>query len=53
MSTEPEDEECEHEADGMSLKQADGTEFTVDIWCKKCGSSGSVAIDIEDIDWGD
>jgi hypothetical protein len=48
-------EECddggEHEPDGMSFAKADGTEFVVDVWCKKCGQSGAVAIDPKDIDW--
>ncbi len=40
-----------HEAAPESARQADGVRFTVDYTCKKCGASGSVAINPADINW--
>lgn len=48
---------CQHSIDWSSLRYADGTstpcEGIADVWCKKCGKSGSVMIDAQDINWGD
>lgn len=45
--------ECEHkEIDWSSVRPADGAPGIVDVWCK-CGQSGSVRIDPDDIQWED
>lgn len=54
---------CNHEPDINNIQHADtdvvespdGSEFSfiMDIWCKKCGQSGSFIVSVkkEDIDW--
>jgi hypothetical protein len=46
-------DECDHDPDASSIRPADGRHqnIIVDIWCKKCGQSGSVIIDPNDIQW--
>lgn len=55
--------DCKHEPDVNNIQHADadvvesldGKEFNfiMDIWCKKCGRSGSFCVSVkkEDIDW--
>lgn len=40
-----------HEADPHSFVQADGCDWTVDVYCKHCGCSGSVAIEPKEVRW--
>ena len=44
---------CQHEPDPTSIRPADAMEWVVDIWCRKCGVSGSMRIDPKDVDFGD
>jgi hypothetical protein len=40
-----------HDGDPATITPADGVEWTVDVSCKYCGRSGSVAIDPADVDF--
>ena len=40
-----------HEADPRSFVQADDCDWIVDVYCKHCGRSGSVAIEPEEVQW--
>lgn len=48
---------CQHDPDPRTIQPADGTgrgkdvDFIVDVTCRKCGISGSVRLNPEDIDW--
>jgi hypothetical protein len=47
----PSKKKCKHkEVDWSSVRPADGAPGIVDVWCK-CGQSGSVRIDPEEIQW--
>lgn len=42
---------CEHEIDITTVRHADGTDDIIDVWCKKCGKSGSFALEASDVMW--
>lgn len=50
---------CDHEPDPTTIAPADGTgrnrgtDWIIDVNCRKCGRSGSVRIDPTDIDFAD
>ena len=44
-------EDGKHEADPNSASIPAGSEFLVDYTCKHCGSSGSLAVNPDDIMW--
>lgn len=50
---------CVHEPDPADIKPADGagrdrgTDWILDVTCKKCGRSGSIRIDPADVDFDD
>ena len=50
---------CQHEPDPASLQPADGagrscgTDWIIDVWCIKCGRSGSLQIDPQDLNFDD
>jgi hypothetical protein len=43
---------CKHEPDWSTARPAEGADGTVDVWCPKCGLSGSFAVDPSDVNWG-
>jgi len=42
---------CKHELDITTVHYADGTEDIINILCKKCGKSGSLAVVSADVNW--
>lgn len=40
-----------HEADPRSAQQADGTDFVVDYYCRRCHQSGAARVQPADIQW--
>lgn len=45
------EEECEHEPDWQSVRPVPELPGVVDVWCSKCGLSGSITLNKEDILW--
>jgi hypothetical protein len=52
-SEEEEHKKCDHEPDFSSVRYADGTGNILDVYCSKCGDSGSFVVTPEEVDWGD
>lgn len=46
-----ESDDGKHVADALSAQQADDMDFVVDYACIKCGISGSVMVNPDDIMW--
>jgi len=57
MSTHTPKPQCEHEPDPSDIRPADGagynrgTDWIVDVSCRKCGRSGSMRIDPAAVDF--
>lgn len=51
------EEHCSHELDPAVAESAgadgDGPGIIIDVWCKKCGLSGSLVVEPKDVLWGD
>lgn len=51
------DDRCFHDPDPASITAADGagrnrgTDGIIDVRCKKCGMSGSMKIDLQEVQW--
>lgn len=46
-----ETEDGKHVPDPNSIAQSDGQPFILDVWCKKCGTSGSIVVMPGEIQW--
>jgi len=51
----PDEPVCEHEF-AKGVQQAEGatssrTHMVIDVWCKKCGTSGSISFGPDEVNW--
>lgn len=42
---------CVHEPDWVSMKPSPDSEAVVDVWCRKCGQSGSTRVTVKEVQW--
>lgn len=45
------DQGVPHEIDWSTARPADGAPGIMDVWCSRCGESGSVRVDPDEVNW--